>query len=85
MSAESRDVPVESPLAQLERVFINEFVRARGHDPLKLDELAEPERRSLLAEASVYASAKLSEVESRSHFVHEMHDVRSGHSQTGLD
>jgi hypothetical protein len=86
MSSDRSDTPpVESPLAQLERAFILEFVRARGLDPLRLGELAEPVRQALLAEGSVYASAKLSEVESRSHFVHEMHEIRSGHSQTGLE
>jgi len=74
MSAERSDYPArEAPLGQLERAFIDEFVRARGYDPLTLSELPEQERHALLKEASVYASAKLSEVESRAHLIHELH------------
>ena len=47
MSSDRSDTPpVESPLAQLERGFVLEFVRGRGQDPLRLDELANrPVRR----------------------------------------
>jgi hypothetical protein len=65
---------IQAPLSQLERSLIDEFVRARGYDPHKLDALPETDRDALLKDASVYASSRLSEVESRSHFVHEMHD-----------
>jgi hypothetical protein len=70
------DVPaVEAPLGQLERALIDEFLRTRGYDPHKLTELPEQEREALLKQASLYASSRLTEVESRSHFVHEMHDI----------
>lgn len=65
---------LQTPLAQLERALIDEFVRARGHDPARLNHLAAQEREALLADASTYASAKLAEVESRSHYVHQIHD-----------
>ena len=65
---------VESPLAQLERTIIDEFMRVRGHDPRKLADLPALERDSLLRQASVFASSRLAEVESRSHFLHEIHD-----------
>lgn len=75
MSTDQSDpAPMRSPLADLERAFIEEYVRTRGYDPVKLDELAEDARHALLKAASLYASMKLSEVESRSHFVHELHD-----------
>lgn len=86
MSIDRPDTPpVESPLAQLERAMIDEFVRARGYDPLKLSELSEHERNALLKEASVYASSKLTEVESRSHLIHELHDGTPGGVKTSLD
>lgn len=66
--------PLQAPLSQLERTLIDEFVRAQGYDPLRLSELPGHEREALLKEASLYASTKLTEVESRSHFVHEIHD-----------
>jgi hypothetical protein len=65
----------ETPLGQLERSLIDEYLRARGHDPHALSALPAPEREALLKDASVYASSKLCEVESRSHFVHELHDA----------
>lgn len=64
------------PLAQLERTFIDEFLRARGVDPRALRQLPEVEAKSLLRAASVYAAMKLTEVEARAHFVHEIHDGR---------
>ncbi len=74
----STDLPDQKamrlPLGDLERSFIDEYVRARGFDPHALDALPEEERQRLLKDASTYASAKLSEVESRSHFVHDIHE-----------
>jgi hypothetical protein len=67
--------PLEPPLGELERALIEEYVRARGYDPLRLADLTEPERNHLLADASVYASGKLGEVEARSHFLDEIHDT----------
>jgi hypothetical protein len=65
------------PLAQLERTFIDEFLRARGVDPRTLDQLPEIEAKALLKAASIYAAMKLTEVEARAHFVHEIHDGRT--------
>lgn len=64
---------VQDPEGQLERAFIDEFLRARGHNPKAIDALPEQERKTLLREASVYAAGKLTEVEARAHFVHELH------------
>jgi hypothetical protein len=72
--------PLEAPLGQLERSLIDEFVRAQGYDPNKLADLPEHEREKLLADASVYASGKLTEVEARSHFLDEIHDGTPGDS-----
>jgi hypothetical protein len=75
MSAEQADAtPLHAPLAQLEHALIDQFVRGRGHDPLTLDALPEHERETLLKEASLYASAKLTEIEARSHFLDDVHD-----------
>jgi hypothetical protein len=75
MSSDRSDPPaMRTPLDQLERTLIEEYLRGRGYDPLKLSDLPESERRLLLKEASVYASSKLSEVESRSHYVQEIHE-----------
>ena len=63
-----------APLAELERGFIDAFVRARGYDPRQLSVLPESEREALLKDASIDASGRLAEIESRSHLVHEIHD-----------
>jgi hypothetical protein len=81
----SEATPLESPHRTLERALIDEFVRAAGHDPSRLNELPDAVRERLLTEASVYASVRLSEVESRSHYVQELHEARPGRTQTGLD
>ena len=70
------DLPVPrrtDPTEQLEEALIDEFLRAHGHDRHSVQALPEDQARHLLTEASVYASSKLSEVESRAHYVHELH------------
>jgi hypothetical protein len=64
---------LEAPLAQLERALIEEFVRARTHNRVNLSDLPEHERTTLLKDASVYASARLAEIESRSQIVQDLH------------
>jgi hypothetical protein len=74
----------QAPLGQLERSLIDEYVRARGHDPRRLAELPDAEREELLKQASVYASSRMAEVESRSHYVHEIRHAPPL-SKTGLE
>jgi hypothetical protein len=64
---------LQPPLGALERTLIDEFLRSRGLDHEALGRLPEAKRHALMAEASTYASARLTEVESRAHFVHELH------------
>ncbi len=64
---------LEDPESLLEGAFIEEFLRARGHDPGRLHALPEDEKMHLLQAASVYAAGKLAEVEARAHFVREIH------------
>jgi hypothetical protein len=85
MDAEETATPLRAPLGELERSLIDEFVRARGHDPRKLGDLPESQRDELLKQASVHASARMAEVESRSHFVHDIHDGRPTLAKTGLE
>ena len=66
--------PLEEPLAELERRLIDEYLRQAGHDPAALRARHDDEARKLLTAASVHAAAKLAEIESRSHYVRELHD-----------
>lgn len=71
--SESSSPPLQDPEGQLERALIDEFLRTRGHDARSVKTLAEDERKQLLRDASVYAAAKLTEIEARARFVHELH------------
>ena len=64
---------IEDPNAHLEQALIDEFIGAHGHDPARLHEMPTAERDRLQKEAVAHASAKLAEMESRAHFVHELH------------
>ncbi|MBI4888952.1 MAG: hypothetical protein HY824_17765 [Acidobacteria bacterium] len=66
--------PLEEPLADLERRLIDDYLRQAGHDPDALRARRDEAARALLAKASVHAAAKLTEIESRSHYVRELHE-----------
>ncbi len=67
-------VVMTDSLGQLERSLIDEFLRARGIEPGDISALPEHDRKKLLAEASVYASGKLVEVEARAQYSDQIHD-----------
>jgi hypothetical protein len=84
MNTERPETPaLEAPLDQLERALIDEYLRGRGYDPHHLDTLSEHERHVLLADASVYASTKLTEVESRSRYFHDTHHGAAQYRKKG--
>jgi hypothetical protein len=66
-------VPIEEPLAELERHLIRAYIAGAGQDLHSLQTRTDEAARSLLAEASRYASAKLSEIEARFHYLHTLH------------
>lgn len=65
--------PLHDPLAEIERDLITAYVAGAGHDLETLLANNDQDARRLLAEASQYASAKLSEIEARSHYLHKLH------------
>jgi hypothetical protein len=67
--------PVEDPTGHLELAFIDQFIRSRGYDPAALAALPAELRQSLQKLATAYAGAKLAEMESRAHYVHELHST----------
>jgi len=70
----SRDgTPIADPNAGLERAIIEEFIRTRGYDPARLNDLPEDVRVRVQREAATHAAARLSEMEARAHYVHELH------------
>ena len=85
MSAERPEGPIQPPLGQIERSLIDEYIRKQGYDRERLSELPEEKRQQLLRDASLYASSRLSEIESRSHFLDEIHDGSPGAPGRGLE
>lgn len=59
--------------AQLERAYIAEYLRGVGHTLETVKTLPEDQAHELMRAASLFASMRLTEVESRSHLVEEMH------------
>jgi hypothetical protein len=73
MKGETQAASVGDPLSELERTFMAEFLKDRGHTLESVRTLPTAEAHALLQQASVYASCRLTEVESRAHFVEDMH------------
>ena len=65
--------PRQDPEGQLERALIDEFLRVHGHNATSVASLPAEERTRLLQAASIHACARLTEIEARAHFVHELH------------
>ncbi len=65
--------PIEEPLAEIERQLINAYITGAGYERRDLNNRNDPEAKKVLADASCYASEKLSEIEARAHFVRELH------------
>ncbi len=66
-------VPLEEPLAELERHLIGTYVAGAGEDLHSLHTRTDEAARHLLAEASRYASVKMSEIEARFRYLHTLH------------
>jgi len=66
-------VPIEEPLAALERDLIACYVARAGEDLHDLRTRTDNGARNLLAAASRYASTRLTEIEARFHYVHRLH------------
>jgi hypothetical protein len=73
LTDQERRQPLRDPLAELERELIRAYVTGAGHELEALLARTDEDAQRVLADASRYASAKLSEVESRSHYLHKLH------------
>lgn len=74
------DAPIQTDhTAILEGEFIAEYLGRSGYSTQSLHDLPEGQATALMKGASLYASSRLAEVESRAHYIHEIHDV-SRHS-----
>jgi hypothetical protein len=65
--------PLEEPLAELERRLISEYLAAIGRDYKMLLNRSDAEAVAILSAASLYAATRLAEVESRAHYIRQLH------------
>ena len=69
-----QDIPARADqTARLERALIADFLERRGLTTATVRLLPESDAHVILQQASAYASSRLAEVESRAHYIHELH------------
>ena len=73
MSAGRSENVAVDPHAELERALIAEFLERRGVSLAAMKELPDEDAAVLLKAASLYASGRLTEMESRAHLVEDLH------------
>lgn len=71
-ATEFNAAPLEDPLAEIERHLMSAYVAGAGQDLHDLLHRTDDAAHALLADASRYASGKLSEIEARSHYLRAM-------------
>ncbi len=69
---------MEDPQAKLGRMYVEEYLRNKGHTWASVRALPEEAAKKIMVEASTYAAIKLSEVDARANVVKKMHDAQSG-------
>jgi hypothetical protein len=74
MNDDSGLTPRPDQTAELETALIADFLARRGYTLQSVHALPDPQAQALLREASLYASTRLTEVESRAHYVDELHE-----------
>lgn len=69
---EMPEAQMREPLAELEKELINAYVAGAGQDFQTLLARDDERARRLLSDASLYATARLTEIESRSHYLRSL-------------
>ena len=65
-------VPLEEPLAELERILIDEYIVLAGFNPRELWSRNDDASRLVRCEAANYAACRLTEVEARLHYLRSL-------------
>lgn len=65
---EPEKVAYEGPLAAIERTLLEEYLQKKGYNLKDLCTLPEDKIKALMTEACQYASLKMAQIESSSHF-----------------
>ena len=80
MASDRPEIPwLEDAHGHLERELIDQFLRSQGYGRADLAKLPDEQRQNLLKDASTYAAIRLTEIESRSHYLHEIHGMEGTH------
>ncbi len=69
----SKALVIGDPNADLERMYIEEYLDSMGYCYHAMSFLPEVLRRQLMTEASRYASCQLAQIEQRARFVRDIH------------
>jgi hypothetical protein len=69
--------PETDSRALLEKALIDEYLKDKGYDRESLKKLPKDEARRIMIEASIYASGKLSEIETKARYKQNLKDVGS--------
>ncbi|MGE3960004.1 MAG: hypothetical protein AB7H96_25065 [Vicinamibacterales bacterium] len=72
MRPDADQAPRPDQTAELERSLIAEYLENHGFTPDALHEMADADRHRVMRDASLYASMRLTEVESRAHYVDDL-------------
>jgi hypothetical protein len=72
MRRDPDQAPRPDQTAELEAALIAEFLEQRGYTLHSVQALPDAERHALMREASLHASMRLTEVESRAHYVDDL-------------
>jgi hypothetical protein len=64
--------PMEDPLAGLEKMFIEEYLKEKGYRWCELAKLDPHEMKKLMTEACMYATTKLADIEAKTGFRHNI-------------
>lgn len=65
----------DNPKVMLEYMFISAYLNTKGYTLETIQELSLEEIKKIMTEACTFASVKLAEIETRAHFVQDMHDA----------
>ena len=67
------ETALDEPRARLEKIYLQAYLRAKGCTLQSLHELPDEEAKRLMTEASIYASSRLAEIETREQLLNELH------------
>lgn len=68
---------MEDPQAKLGRMYVEEYLRNKGHTWESVRALSEEAAKKIMVEASTYAAIKVCEVDARADVIKRIHDAQS--------